>query len=187
MREDLAHLTLTYLTTYIVYVFVSCRYHIMRELINEQGCLRMYRAFPVICCCAEDTNLQAVPDEDTMREFLKEPDFRNVSCSSTETDHCHHHRPETVDMMTQTSLEEDPAARKKRDEDEYKEKEDQNNGDLVNPPPSAPPVEKSEEEPVTAKPKKSASTLSAADPDFKPIRIKTPPSTMSWRFSDKKK
>jgi hypothetical protein len=33
----------------------------MRELINDQGCCGLYKHFPIICCCAQDKPLQAIP------------------------------------------------------------------------------------------------------------------------------
>ena len=62
------------------------RYHMMRNLINEGGCLSSLRRLPgavcsCLCCggrggCREEAPVRAAPDLDIMRNFLREPNLR---------------------------------------------------------------------------------------------------------------
>ena len=61
------------------------RYHMMRNLINEGGCLASLRRLPAAVCsclgccsgrCGGETPLKAAPDLDIMRNFLREPNLR---------------------------------------------------------------------------------------------------------------
>ena len=72
-------------TPWYVYVLYSIllRYHMMRNLINEGGCLSSVRRLPGAVCsclgcsgCSEESPVQAAPGLDIMRNFLREPNLR---------------------------------------------------------------------------------------------------------------